>query len=93
MRQVVHPSETGCRKPRIVSSVLPDPVRSALRSFTESTPPGRAPAFIVNNLGLWPGSAVLIDLKVKGENATVTAAQRCMCSTFKSHNHGGLGDG
>jgi type IV secretory pathway TraG/TraD family ATPase VirD4 len=35
---------------------------------------GKGTSFIINNLCLWPGSAIVVD--PKGENATVTAARR-----------------
>ena len=41
---------------------------------------GKGASIIVNNLALWPGSAVVID--PKGENATVTARRRANGSAF-----------
>ncbi len=47
---------------------------TAMSAWSAARAAARAPASIVNNLILWPGSVCVVD--PKGENATITAARR-----------------
>lgn len=50
---------------------------------------GKGTTVLVNNLCLWPGSAVVID--PKGENATITAARRAGGETTDAYRVEGMG--